>query len=75
MYNGIGIQTPRGTGTNGYVQRNMGALPPHKRKVDYKVKPMEEPIRNPNADLLEHKRKRRVELKCLEMRELMQEQG
>ena len=22
MYNGIGVQTPRGSGTNGYVQKN-----------------------------------------------------
>lgn len=23
MYNGIGLQTPRGSGTSGYVQRNL----------------------------------------------------
>lgn len=27
-YNGIGLPTPRGTGTSGYVQRNMSALNP-----------------------------------------------
>lgn len=33
MYNGIGLQTARGSGTNGYVQRNLGALRFHKDKV------------------------------------------
>ena len=23
MYNGIGLQTPRGSGTSGYIQRNL----------------------------------------------------
>ena len=33
MYNGIGLQTARGSGTNGYVQRNLGAIRHHKDKV------------------------------------------
>nr|6QDV_R Chain R, Serine/arginine repetitive matrix protein 2 [Homo sapiens] len=26
MYNGIGLPTPRGSGTNGYVQRNLSLV-------------------------------------------------
>ena len=33
MYNGIGLDTARGSGTNGYVQRNLGALRHHRDKV------------------------------------------
>ncbi|XP_029819524.1 serine/arginine repetitive matrix protein 2-like, partial [Manacus vitellinus] len=31
--------------------------------------------KKPNPDILDHQRKRRVELKCLELAELMEEQG
>ena len=30
MYNGIGLQTPRGSGTSGHVQKNRGYVPPHR---------------------------------------------
>lgn len=80
MYNGIGLTTPRGSGTNGFVQRNMSAVKRQKDRVDYKT---EEDVarldkqlnRQPNAEILNHDRKRRVELKCMEMQELMEEQG
>jgi hypothetical protein len=31
MYNGIGLQTPRGSGTSGYIQKNLGYM-----KASYK---------------------------------------
>lgn len=30
MYNGIGLQTPRGSGTSGHVTKNRGYVPPHR---------------------------------------------
>jgi serine/arginine repetitive matrix protein 2 len=80
MYNGIGLTTARGSGTNGFVQRNLSAVRRTKDKIDYKS---EEEIarldkqlnRQPNQEILQHDRKRRVELKCLEMQELMEDQG
>lgn len=30
MYNGIGLQTPRGSGTSGHVQKNRGYVPPQR---------------------------------------------
>ncbi len=35
MYNGIGLATPRGTGTNGYVQKNWSHVR-RKSNVDYR---------------------------------------
>ena len=35
MYNGIGIQTARGTGTNGYVQKNLSFVPQKRERVEY----------------------------------------
>lgn len=80
MYNGIGLQTARGTGTNGYVQRNLSHVRNHKETVEYKpdeeIKKLEAYIsKKGNAELLKHDRKRKIEVKCLEMEEMMAEQG
>ena len=80
MYNGIGLETARGSGTNGYVQRNLSFIRQHKDNVSYKsedeLKKLDALMnRGPNREILEHERKRKVELKCMEMQELMEEQG
>ncbi len=80
MYNGIGLETVRGTGTNGFVTRNLSFVRVNKEKVEYKpdedIKKLEAYIsRKGNAELLQHDRKRKVELKCAEMEDLMLEQG
>ncbi|ESO97732.1 hypothetical protein LOTGIDRAFT_152826 [Lottia gigantea] len=80
MYNGIGLQTARGSGTNGFVTRNLSFIKKHKDRIDYKseeeVKKLEQSlVKQPNQDILQHERKRKVELKCCEMQELMEEQG
>ena len=67
MYNGIGLATARGSGTNGYVQRNLGFVRSHKDRVDYKT---EEDIRRaekqlqkePNQGIIDHERKRKLEV-------------
>lgn len=76
MYNGIGLPTPRGSGTNGYVQRNLSAVR-HRRERAEDEGARAEPalLKRPNQDILDHERKRKVELKCLELAELMEEQG
>lgn len=80
MYNGIGLQTARGSGTNGYVTRNIAFIRHHKDKVDYKseeeLKKLDAQMnKKANVEILDHERKRKVELKCIEMQELMEEQG
>lgn len=78
MYNGIGLTTPRGSGTNGYVQRNLifSAKPVKKPTNDYypnleKIK--REMDRPPNDDILLHQRKRQIELECFKLREELEE--
>uniref|UniRef100_A0A670Z7X6 CWF21 domain-containing protein n=1 Tax=Pseudonaja textilis TaxID=8673 RepID=A0A670Z7X6_PSETE len=80
MYNGIGLPTPRGSGTNGYVQQNLSAARHKKDRADYKseeeLRKLESSlVKKRNQDILDHERKRKVELKCLELAELMEEQG
>lgn len=72
MYNGIGLQTVRGSGTNGYVQRNLSHVPARRSRSEAKPwAPGAGPIapRKPNEEMLEHERKRQVEVKLCELRE------
>jgi len=62
------------------VQRNLSFIRQHKDKASYKsegeLKKLDALMnRGPNLEILEHERKRKVELKCMEMQELMEEQG
>ncbi|CAF0852690.1 unnamed protein product [Adineta steineri] len=80
MYNGIGITTARGTGTNGYVQKNLSFVPTKRERVEYvkdvELKKLETLIeKKGNAEILEHEKKRRVEVKCMEMRDMMLNNG
>ncbi|OZC07857.1 Cwf21 [Onchocerca flexuosa] len=80
MYNGIGLQTARGSGTNGYVQANMANLLLSKKRVAYNseadIKRAEAEInKQPNKELLEHNRKRHIELKCADFEMLMENKG
>uniref|UniRef100_A0AAR5Q6B8 CWF21 domain-containing protein n=2 Tax=Dendroctonus ponderosae TaxID=77166 RepID=A0AAR5Q6B8_DENPD len=80
MYNGIGLQTPRGSGTNGHVQRNWASVRPAEKAKPYKT---EEELalldkastRPPNQEILDHERKRKIELKCAEFADILEEQG
>jgi len=66
----VGLRTARGSGTNGYVATNLAALPKAKKKLEpidlEKSKPM---LRAPNLELLEHDKKREIELKVAEWAE------
>ena len=81
-YNGVGLTTARGSGTNGFVQRNF-ALVKHRREDNTEIyRSKDEQLkldlalsRRPNEDILEHERKRGIELKCVEMRDRMEAQG
>ncbi|KAM6492335.1 cwf21 domain containing protein, partial [Amanita muscaria] len=77
MYNGIGLTTPRGSGTNGYVVRNLSVLrkyeSPQDRQNAWDAPPPKH--REPDEAILEHERKRKVEIKCLELQLQLEEDG
>ncbi|GMQ02519.1 hypothetical protein CsSME_00048706 [Camellia sinensis var. sinensis] len=83
MYNGIGLQTPRGSGTNGYIQNNKFFLKPRSGKVvvDNSGKGFEAGqgtagvTKKPNQDILEHDRKRQIELKLVILEDKLVDQG
>jgi hypothetical protein len=80
MSDNVGLATPRGSGTSGYVQRNLAHmrprdmaapyLPPRDGKDDLRHRP-----RQPDQGLLEHDRKREVEVKVFELRDKLEEEG
>ncbi|ORX78080.1 cwf21-domain-containing protein, partial [Basidiobolus meristosporus CBS 931.73] len=77
MYNGIGLSTPRGSGTNGFVVRNLSALRDRKEPFskfdsqrDYKPS-----TRKPDQGILEHDRKRQIELKCFTLQTELEDEG
>ncbi len=72
---GIGILTPRGTGTSGYVQTNKFNLrgpPPQRQDRDDDRGPVQ---RKANQDILEHNRKREIELEVEVMRAQLEDDG
>ena len=83
-YNGIGLSTARGSGTNGYVTKSaahlhirdgpVGGGQSKQSYTDYlesiTVKPQ---YREPDKGILEHERKRRIEIKVMELRDEMEE--
>ncbi|KAF7973219.1 hypothetical protein HWV62_15821 [Athelia sp. TMB] len=77
MYNGIGLTTPRGSGTNGYVVRNLSTIRHYETPADrasaWDAAPPKH--REPDAGILEHERKRGVEVKCLELQLELEDQG
>lgn len=80
MYNNIGLQTVRGSGTNGYVQRNLSFVNSKKERVEYRrdedLQKLEQMnTKKPNKEILEHQRKRQIELKCMELQDVMEDQG
>uniref|UniRef100_A0A8D9EK96 Serine/arginine repetitive matrix protein 2 n=1 Tax=Cacopsylla melanoneura TaxID=428564 RepID=A0A8D9EK96_9HEMI len=80
MYNGIGLETARGSGTNGYVQRNWSLVRKTKDKTNLKTEKDLERMdamnnKQPNREILDHEKKRKIEIQCLELQELLEEQG
>jgi len=79
MYNGIGLQTPRGSGTSGYVAANKFKLKRRSGPVMTREfgedQGMGGVTRKADKDLLEPERKRQIELELLELRDLLEDQG
>lgn len=72
----IGLQTARGSGTNGYVQKNLAYLKPRDAPLTLKEETkISLRNRSPDRDILEHERKRKVEIAVMELRDDLEEKG
>ncbi|GCB65678.1 hypothetical protein scyTo_0013488 [Scyliorhinus torazame] len=80
--NGDGSLSPRESCTNGCGQRDVPAVRQrtdsgaeyNAEEVPKKMEPTLV-VKKANREILDHERKRRVELKCMELHEMMEEQG
>jgi serine/arginine repetitive matrix protein 2 len=79
MYNGVGILTPRGTGTSGHVQTNKfnlrrAPVPKFGQGADGGAQ-QHGADRKPNKEILEHNRRRQIEIKLVELSDQLEEAG
>lgn len=84
MSDNVGLSTPRGSGTSGYVQRNLAHIRPRDSGAPYPPRgggggsdfdaPKHRP-RQPDRGILEHDRKRAVEVAVLELRDELEDEG
>ncbi|KAF8245098.1 cwf21-domain-containing protein [Wilcoxina mikolae CBS 423.85] len=76
MSSNVGLSTPRGSGTSGYVQRNMSYLRPRDQSSQMRDSEQLQKYRQraPDAEILAHDRKREVEVKCLELQDKLEEE-
>lgn len=75
MSDNVGLSTPRGSGTSGYVQRNLAHMRPRDHAAPYpKDADMRNRQRQPDKGILEHDRKREIEVKVFELRDQLEEE-
>lgn len=79
MSSNVGLSTPRGSGTSGYVQRNLSVLKPRAAGYGqpYSLNDSARPpkIRKPDEDILKHDRLREIEVKVMELRDKLEDEG
>ncbi|KIW71684.1 hypothetical protein PV04_03822 [Phialophora macrospora] len=76
MSSNVGLSTPRGSGTSGYVQRNLSLLKPRAAGVGvpYSLDSAKAPkVRKPDQEILNHDRLREIEVQVLELREKLED--
>lgn len=84
-YNGIGLQTPRGSGTSGYVQKSLSGPKREGLRQKRERQAQEDRIRESEAkkrlvrqaaggEILDHDRKRLIELKCMDLRDKLEDE-
>ncbi len=76
MSSNVGLTTPRGSGTSGYVQRNLSHLRPRDNAAPYPkdFDSIKHRQRQPDKEILEHDRKREVEVKVFELRDRLEDE-
>ncbi|KAL8922559.1 MAG: hypothetical protein Q9208_005062 [Pyrenodesmia sp. 3 TL-2023] len=75
MSSNVGLSTPRGSGTSGYVQRNLSNLRPREQFTPYPTSELKHRQRQPNAEILEHDRLRQIEVIVFELRDKLEDEG
>lgn len=76
MSSNVGLSTPRGSGTSGYVQRSAAFLKPRDNAPNEKPLDFQSAQRRaPDAAILDHDRRRQIEVKVFELRDKLEDEG
>jgi len=77
MSSNVGLSTPRGSGTSGYVQRNLSHLRPRDNVAPYPkdYDSIKHRQRQPDKDILIHDRLREIEVKVFDLRDKLEDEG
>ncbi|KAE8147997.1 hypothetical protein BDV25DRAFT_159155 [Aspergillus avenaceus] len=84
MSSNVGLSTPRGSGTSGYVQKNWAFMKPRNAGYGAPYPPVSgngsdagRPFkqRQPDKQILEHDRRRAIEVKVMEERDRLEEEN
>ncbi len=77
MSSNVGLTTPRGSGTSGYVQRNLSHLKPRDNFAPYPkdYDSLKHRQRKPDKDILNHDRLREIEVKVFDLRDKLEDDG
>ena len=76
MSSNVGLSTPRGSGTSGYVQRNLSHLRPRETFAPYPSGPdlQKHRQRQPDQQILEHNRLREIEVQVFNLRDKLEDE-
>merc|ERR1712166_987350 len=80
MYNNVGHKTVRGTGTNGYIQRNLAFLPKERERLPFQLQQIKQKLtsfpkeRKPNEALIQRYKKRAIESIVYDLRCSLEDQ-
>lgn len=77
MSSNVGLSTPRGSGTSGYVQRNLSHLRPRDPIAPYSkdIDSIKHRQRQPDKAILAHDRAREIEVKVFDLRDRLEDEG
>ena len=77
MSSNVGLSTPRGSGTSGYVQRNLSQLKPRDNFAPYPkdFDTLKHRQRKPDQQILDHDRLREIEVKVFDLRDKLEDEG
>ena len=77
MSSNVGLSTPRGSGTSGYVQRNLSHLRPRDNVAPYPkdYDSIKHRQRQPDKEILNHDRLRGIEVKVFDLRDKLEDEG
>lgn len=82
MSSNVGLTTPRGSGTSGYVQRNLSHFrprdTPNNNTSPYHTESQDKfrhQQRQPDQQILNHDRLREIEVKVFDLRDRLEDEG